>query len=145
MLNVSYQFRNPEKSREFDYLAPSLQKMFMLLCHILNAMSYDVIITSMIRKPDTIDGESGVHATGRALDCVPLKRSDVKQLETSADYDQKMKIVADCINKMLPRQDERSTVIWHQFPGGGGLHFHIQVPYDSKFKDLKGSIPATDS
>lgn len=145
MLNVSYQFRNPAKSREFDYLAPNLQKMFYLLCHILNDMSYDVIITSMLRLPDTIDGESGVHSTGRAIDCIPLRRSDVNIVETSQDYDTKMKIVADCINKMLPRADGKSTIIWHQFPGGNGLHFHTQVPYNVNYKDLKGIIPLTDA
>jgi hypothetical protein len=151
MIDVTYTFRNPENSRQFNYLAPSLQKMFYLLCHILNDMQYDVIITSMVRPPDTVKDsngnvtESGVHATGRALDCVPMKRSNVKSVQTSVAYDQEMKIVADCVNKMLPRQDGKSTLIWHQVNGGGGLHFHIQVPWGPLFKDLKGVVPSTDA
>jgi len=119
--------------------------MFYLLCHILNEMGYDVIITSMVRPLKTVNGESGVHATGRAIDCIPMKRSDVKTIQTSTAYDQEMKIVADCINKMLPRKDGISTIMWHQVAGGGGLHFHIQTPWSPTYKDLKGLVPVTDA
>jgi hypothetical protein len=142
---MNYTFRNPEKARQYDYLAPSLQKMFCLLCHILNDMGYDIIVTSMVRPVSTIANESGVHATGRAIDCVPIKRANVKSVESSADYDQKMKIVAECINRMLPREDLKHTVVWHQVIGGGGLHFHVQVPASKDYKDLAGVIPSTDA
>lgn len=138
---LQYTFKYPEKSREFNYLAPSLQKLFGLCCHVLNHMGYDVIVTSMVRKDQTIKGESGVHATGRALDFVPLKRGDVKEKE--ADYHTKMKLVAESINKMLQRADGKQLLIWHDV--GHGIHFHLQVPWAKDFKDLDGTIPANDA
>jgi hypothetical protein len=139
MINVIYTFRNPDKSRDFTYLAPSLQKLFLLVSHVLNAMGYDIVITSMIRPMGTVKTESGVHETGRAMDFVPLKHGDVKEKE--ADFHKKMLIVAECINRMLPRQDGRPLLMWHQVAGGGGVHFHLQVPSSKDFKDLKGVVP----
>lgn len=144
MLNITYTFRNPDKAREFNYLAPSLQKLFYLVSHVLNSMNYDVVVTSMVRLNGTIRNESGVHATGRAIDCIPVSQNPNFK-EKEADFHKKMQIVAQCINQMLPRQDGKECVIWHEVPGGGGLHFHIQVPWSKDYKDLAGKIPDTDA
>ena len=102
-------------------------------------MDYDVVITSMIRPRGTVTTESGVHETGRAIDFIPLKRGDVKEKE--ADYHNRMSILADSVNKMLPRADGRPLIMWHKVAGGGGVHFHLQVPSHKDFKDLKGIVP----
>lgn len=98
----------------------------------------------MVRPINTIANESGVHATGRAIDLVPVStNSNFKEKE--ADFCKKMNIVAECVNKMLPRADKMQCVIWHKVPNGGGLHFHLQVPASKEFVDLKGKVPVTDA
>lgn len=141
MIDLRYEFRNPERAREFQYLHPHLRRLFMLVCHILNDMEFDVLITSMIRPADTISAESGVHATGRAIDCVPMARSKMQ----FDKLDLQMKLLCECLNKMYPRKDSKPLIMWHEVKGGGGLHLHVQVPWTADFKDLTGKIPDTDA
>jgi hypothetical protein len=140
LIELQFQFRNPEKAREFDYLHPHLQRLFRLICHILNDMDFDVLVTSMIRPAGTIEGESGVHAVGRAIDFVPLRTPggpNVSQV--------KMEAIAECINRLYPRGDKKPILMWHQVPTGGSIHFHAQVPATKDFVDLKGMIPKYES
>lgn len=140
LVELVYQFRSPEKAREFDYLHPHLQRLFRLVCHILNDMDYDVLITSMIRPAGTIANESGVHQTGRAIDFIPLRTPGGPDITES-----KMQALCTCLNRLYPRPDKKPLLMWHKVAGGGSIHFHAQVPATADFVDLKGFVPKFES
>jgi hypothetical protein len=129
---ISYSFQKPDKSYQLQYLHPKVLEIFEAICKALNANDYDVEITSMVRPVGTVKGESGVHATGRALDCVPRGK------KVDDDF---MNNLENTINVNYPRKDGRLTCLWHSVKGGGGYHFHIQVPRDDKYTDLEGFVP----
>lgn len=120
-----YSFKDPSKSWELQKLHPKVVDIFYLLCEVLKFYNADVMITSMIREKNTIPGESGVHSTGRALDCV------------SSLSPEKCQKIAELIDKLLPeRKDKKRQVMFHEVDQGNGLHFHIQVEWSSSYKDL---------
>lgn len=102
---------------------------------ILNTLGFDVEITSMVRPKGTIPSESGVHATGRALDFVPRVRENSK-LQI---FESQMLFIADFVNRIFKRRDQKNVLMWHQI-NRGGWHFHLQVEYDQNYKDLEGVI-----
>ncbi len=133
---VTYSFKDPEKSFQFTALHPACIRMFQLLAHFLNEIGFGVMITSMVRPANLIPGESGVHATGRAIDFVPVatkKSGPVTVLE--------MKEIAEVFNKYFPRDDKKDMFMYHSVDGGGGFHFHIQIPQTRDYMDLKGVVP----
>lgn len=133
---IQYKFKDPSKEYQYKYLHPKVREDFELLCHILNKRGYAVVITSMVRPKDTIPGESGVHATGRALDCVPIatRKSGPMSFNDMSD-------IAYFMTKAYPRMDDKAPVIWHEVPGGNGYHFHIQAEYGADYRDLRGDTP----
>ena len=108
----------------------------MWLCHTLNLKGFKVDITSMVRPAGQIPGESGVHATGRAIDCIPVETKESGPVTT-----REMTELADIFCRLFPRDDGKTPLMWHQVAGGGGYHFHIQCQATSSYRDLAGSVP----
>jgi hypothetical protein len=130
---MNYSFRNPEKSAQLQLLHPKCYGIFTVCVEIINAWGYAVEITSMIRPKDTVKGESGVHATGRAIDFIPVPRSKYQTM-----IDEEIKLLVDFVNKAFHRMDGKMTLMWHSVVGGGGKHFHLQVQATSDYKDRAG-------
>lgn len=120
--------------RHISYLHPKMMEgPVAMLLDLLNRVHYNVKFTSFIRPAGIIPGESGVHATGRAVDLVPLSRKNQfinMKLMTMICY---------IINQAFPRTDGKQCCMWHNT--GSGFHFHIQWPWDKNFKDFDGSVP----
>ena len=102
-------------------------------------MDFDVLVTSMLRVPNSITGESNVHATGRALDLIPLRVPGGPDITAN-----KMNALAECLNRLYPRADKKPLCMWHNV-NNSGWHVHIQVPATKDFKDLDGTIPKFDA
>lgn len=113
---------------EYQYLHPQAKVIVTLLQQMLAAMGLKTEVTSILRKPDTIKGESGVHATLRAVDIVPRGNTVI---------DAKMQTIAKCLNEIFERPDGKPAVIWHL---GTGYHFHIQVMATRGWIDAKGDL-----
>lgn len=142
MTELTVRFKEGVNPNEWDYLHPRVKVVFETLAILMMRCGLDVEITSMLRKPGTIAGESGVHATGRALDCVPrIKSKDSSK--TRLDY-RFMQKTADFLNLVFTRSDQKNTVIWHDV-GAHGWHFHLQVQAERSWRDLTGVIPEKNS
>lgn len=121
--------------KEWEHLHPKVKSIYEVLFIIFDQMGYELEVTSMLRRANTIPGESNVHATGRALDCVPRRKKWTERIIRADEY----KIVSSFINFLYPRKDNKSTCLWHD--RGLGFHYHVQVPFDPKYLDLLGAIP----
>jgi hypothetical protein len=137
MIELEVHFKQGLDTREWDVLHPQVYEVFELLSLILVRMGYYVEITSLLRKKTS---DSGVHETGRALDCVPRVTKDTR---ARAAHERDMQIVANLMNLVYRRNDQKKTVIYHD--SGTGKHFHIQVPQTKGWVDLKGYLPQRSS
>lgn len=133
---IAYAFRNPEKSYQFSALHPACIRMFQLVAGLLNEMGFDVMITSMVRPANTVPGESGVHATGRAIDFVPVENHNSGPVTV-----REMTEITDFLNRRFQRDDGKLMFLYHSVDGGGGYHFHIQIQSTKDYTDLKGIVP----
>lgn len=69
------------------------------------------------RVREKIEGSSGVHEQGRAIDFASRGRYSKEQVNE----------ILDAVNTAFQRNDRFKTAIHHSFRGGA-LHFHLQVP-----------------
>jgi len=120
-------FRQKHLEVEFDLAHPNLRKLARELDRWLELKGLDLYVTSIFREAGTIKGESGVHATLRALDGIP----DGKDWNA-----EEMSDLAEFMNNSYPRKDGKPSVLWHSHRGGG-LHFHLQVEWISNFNENK--------
>lgn len=127
---MDFTFRSDKQKDEYDYIHPRLRELFLVCVAILNARGMNPVVTSILRKPGQVPGESGVHATLRALDFV-TGASPIINAE-----------LAQKINSLFPRSDGKPTLMWHDV--GYGLHFHLQVPWTNNFKDADGDLAGHD-
>lgn len=128
-------FKTDKQRDELPLLHPKLPKILSAIVTIHDVLGWDTEVTSCVRRPDEIPGESNVHATGRAFDCVARHRSDgckVPVVEVAP-------MIAKLLNAKFPRQDQFSSVLWHS--AGYGFHYHVQVPFDPAYKELGGIVP----
>ena len=121
------QFRGRQQEIEYGFVHPNLRYVVLDLERWLGLKGLDLHITSIYRAPGTIEGESGVHGTLRALDCIP----DGKEWNSA-----EMKKLAAYMNQRHPRPDGKKTVLWHSHRGGG-IHFHLQVPWTKDFNESR--------
>lgn len=120
----------------YEMLCPDLHKVMDCLVLMLCHMGYLPIVTSMVREKGKIAGESGVHATGRAIDLnVRHYKEAAKKSAPSRNLN---KYEADklcaAINIAFKRSDQKMTAIYHDT--GHGRHFHLQVPWSKTYIDL---------
>lgn len=126
MIELSYQFKHPGRSKEFTYLHPHLRRLFMLVTHILNDLEHDVLISKMI-SPD---------GSGRTMIVMPMPR----ETTITRKLDQQMQTMCECLNRLYPRRDNGLLIRWLQTAG-----LLLQVPSTLDFKDFDGSVPETDT
>ena len=134
-MELKVRFKEGVNPAEYEVLHPALKKPLELIAVCLDHLGYDTMITSMLRKANTIPGESNVHATGRALDCVPVARDGKRVNASKSD----MQRIAAQVNSSYRRRDQKLTCLFHNT--GLGNHFHVQVPWSKDYKDLHGVMP----
>ena len=117
-----------------DKLHPGLWRPVQMLMFNIHRLGYMGIITSTIR-PKTTD--SGVHATGRAID-IGVRKLDGSRVVFNKYLISVFRKLAYIINVAYPRPDKKFTVWFHN--SGLGWHFHIQMPWDKNFKDLNATL-----
>jgi hypothetical protein len=125
---------------EWNFIHPQVQAMFNYMQWIWNEAGFDLVITSMIRPAGTIKGESGVHATGRALDCVPRRRMDGFMRLDSDEMQDYCQLIESLVEYTFKRADGKRSCIYHNHRGGG-WHFHLQWHAGAGWRDLQGVVP----
>jgi len=137
-VKVAVKYKHKEHEAHWDHLHPRIREMMDMLAFLIDAHGFDVDVTSAIR-PIIIEGESGVHATGRAIDVVPRMRKGGKRVWT-----EDMKKLAGMMCRLYrTAKKEKPACIYHD--AGSGKHFHLQTPWTRTFKDLDGHLPVSNS
>lgn len=114
-------FKSIQVSREFDE-APIFLK---IIAKDFALASIDKAIEPVItRVMEPVDGSSGVHEAGRAVDF----RNEFNG-KTLYSPSQVAELIA-YINAKYYRNDDKPTMIHHSF-NGGPFHFHIQISADN--------------
>lgn len=134
MNELKVTFKAGLNPNEYNVLHPGLEGPLETVVFLLDRLGYDTEITSMLRMPGRIKGESNVHSTGRAIDCVPRMRENSRK-----PYTPNMQMIATMVNASYKRNDQKLTCLYHD--SGLGNHFHIQVMATADFKDLRGVMP----
>ena len=124
-------FKTEKQKSEWSKVHPKVRQMINQFAQIFILMQADCEVTSLLRMPNEIAGESGVHATGRAGDIVP-KAWNHQQIDMS----ELGPLLEKLSNLLNPRTDGKPSCLWHD---GTGWHFHVQTPSDQNFKDLMGA------
>lgn len=117
---------------QWPHLHPTCHRAAEVLSLALNSLGYDSEITDMIRPKGK---DSGIHATGRALDMVPRQRANCRHKMDLAQH----KKMAGFINFAFRRRNGLLTCVFHDV--GSGYHYHIQTDPTPGWVDLNGSIP----
>lgn len=128
-------FSSSKQSGEWPILHPQVRVIVQCIANIHDLLGWDTEVTSCVRLPGEIPGESGVHATGRACDCVARMRPN----SCPGPIAVVAPVVASLMNFIFRRHDQFSSVLWHSV--GYGFHYHAQVPYDPSYNDLAGVAP----
>ena len=82
----------------------------------------DVMVTRVRAK---IQGSSGVHEAGRAIDFRDEFGGRTLRLYSESEVDR----LCNAINALFPRDDGFNTILHHSFRGGP-KHFHLQIPIE---------------
>lgn len=127
MREIALTFKEGLNKDEYLYLHPRTKEGVELLAVMLSHMGLVPEITSILRPPGSIAGESGVHATLRACDVVGRGNVDHKQ----------MQVLADALNVIFARADRYPFCLYHD---GTGWHFHIQAMKTPGWIDAKGYL-----
>lgn len=128
-------FSSDRQKNEWPHLHPKVREIVMRIAQIHDLLGWDTEVTSCVRRSGEIPGDSGVHVTGRAADCVARLRPN----SCSEPVAQVAPVIQKLMNYVYPRQDQFASVLWHSF--GYGFHYHVQVPWSADYKDLNGSVP----
>lgn len=123
------QFKTLAAYQEYFAVPYRLLQMASMFCEISQGFGVTPVVT---RVKEAVEGESGVHRDGRAIDfrdqvtVFDAKLNDYKSvfLYTESQAQELLKR----INSTFPRKDGRDTIIRHSFQGGP-IHFHLQVSY----------------
>lgn len=114
-----------EKKEDIFLLHPQLLQIYFEVCNYC-MKNYSMIpsITSMIRPKRN---DSGVHATGRAMDISRCQYDDngIAVLGTLPQV--AIDEVVALINTEFPRSDDYKTIKYHS--EGIGYHFHLQIAF----------------
>jgi hypothetical protein len=95
------------------------------ICHDFVRLSLDYagIVPTVTRVLERIEGSSGVHEAGRAVDF----RDEFGGVLT---YPENVRnAIVALLNHKYSRKDGKPTVLWHRFQGNPG-HFHVQLAAD---------------
>lgn len=94
------------------------------ICEDFDLLSAAFDIESIVtRVLDPVEGESGVHPAGRAVDF--RDECDGSFLYT----EKQVAAIVEFLNEKYPRSDWKKVCIHHSF-NGGPAHFHLQISYE---------------
>lgn len=80
-------------------------------------------VATITRIFGKIEGDSGVHAAGRAIDFRDQVGDVFLFKQEQREY------LLKTINRLFPRNDGHDTLIWHSFHDAP-YHFHLQISAD---------------
>lgn len=115
-----YSFKTPKIKKEFAGLPSRLREAFFSFCIEANRMRKAPVITRVLAA---IEGATGVHPAGRALDI----RDEFCGEHTYTEAQRTA--LLDTVNKQYPRPDKYDTLIHHKFKDQPA-HFHMQIPIE---------------
>lgn len=118
-------FKHPHLKEEFESRPETLKQMAWFFERCSMEWGIEPVITRVLER---IEGSSGVHEAGRAIDF----RS------TIYTEDQIVKLL-DLVNRMYRRKDGKRTLIYHAFRDGA-YHFHLQSPSRPDLLEIAGTI-----
>jgi len=104
-------YNTPKELKRIAYDFEWLSKVFGVEC----------VVT---RVTDPVEGESGVHPDGRAVDFRDECGGNYLYSKEDREF------IVSFLNIKYARKDGKKCVIWHSF-NGAPHHFHIQIPVDS--------------
>jgi len=109
-------FKRSHLAYEYEDMPELLTEMSELFEDISSGFDIEPIVTRVTEK---IEGSSGVHEAGRAIDF----RDEFKGKHLYSRHQREMLLTA--LNNTYARSDNRRTLIWHSF-NGAPYHFHLQ-------------------
>jgi len=120
---ANFYFKRKHLEKEFKLLPRKLQDIFLDFADY--SKSEFGIIPTITRITEHVEGSSGVHEAGRALDV----RNEFMGKKKYSPH--KVKKVLEYINEKYPRDDDYKVLVHHKFKGGPA-HFHFQTPKEWK-------------
>lgn len=117
-------FKEPHMAVQYEKRHPRLKEVCRYFCELSMDFGVDPVVT---RVTDTVEGESGVHPAGRAVDFrneIRTEKGSVFLYPTAVAQEFVAKI-----NGKFPRSDGKVVCLHHSF-NGAPYHFHIQVPVE---------------
>jgi hypothetical protein len=120
-------YKHPHLEEEFKGRSQVLKDMAFFIEKISMEWGIDPVITRVLEK---IEGSSGVHEAGRAID-----------FRSSIYNEEQIVLLLDKVNTKFRRKDGKRTLIHHAFRGGAP-HFHLQ---QSSRPDVLVIAPEPDS
>lgn len=126
-------FKGDVNPDDWNRIHPDVKHVFETLAFLFDRIGYDLEITSMIR-PHILD--TGIHAKGRAIDCVPRKTENSRVFVDPAMCQK----ICVFLGLLYRRPSTFPIAIYHD--AGTGFHFHLQV--DEKNLYVKSDQPWKD-
>lgn len=111
-------YKVPKLEKQLNECPLYLQYVAYSFGYKSNKMGIQPVVT---RVTDPIEGESGVHPVGRAIDFRD------EYLEKNVFNENQIKRLVKEMNEEFPRTDGKKVCIHHSFDGGP-YHFHLQIP-----------------
>lgn len=118
-------YKHPHLKEEFETRSETLKQMAWFFERCSMEWGIEPVITRVLER---IDGSSGVHEAGRAID-----------FRSSIYTEEQIVKLLDLVNRMYRRKDGKRTLIYHQF-NGGAFHFHLQTPSNPALLIVEGVI-----
>jgi hypothetical protein len=116
--NLKIHYKIPSLEGELRTRNAILRRMVSDFCFI---SWYDLgIVPTVTRILGKIEGDSGVHASGRAVDFRSVYMGAPTYTDEQVDHLLKL------MNQLWDRNDSKKTLIHHSF-SGGPKHWHLQT------------------
>ena len=109
-------FKHSDITYEYEKMPELLTEMADMFESISESFGIEPVVTRIMAP---VEGSSGVHEAGRAIDF----RDEYKE-EHLYSMEQR-EILLDNINQEFARTDNKKSLIWHSFDGAP-FHFHLQ-------------------
>lgn len=115
-------FKQAHMEEQYKQRPAKLKEVCEYFEELANECGREAVVT---RVTDPVEGESGVHPAGRAVDFRNEVRGDAVTvfLFTPEQAD----AIVKKINEKYPRPDKKPVCLHHSF-NEGCLHFHVQIP-----------------
>jgi hypothetical protein len=115
-------FKQPHMKAQYDSRPAKLKEICEFFESLSMGFGIDPVVT---RVTDRVEGESGVHPAGRAVDF----RNEIRGEAVSAFLYSEAQVqeILSRINGRYRREDGKQVCIHHSFKGMPA-HFHIQIP-----------------